>query len=372
MQRRNVLKTLALGTASTASVAAVHPVAQAQAPEPSENDGASFNWRMVTSWPQQQNITFQSVVTFCDRVKAMTDGQLVITPYEAGQLADALDVFSVVQAGEVECGHTVSYYYLDQNPALVFGTSLPFGLTPYQQYAWLYYGGGLEAIQAVHAPLNLMAFPAGSPGVQMGGWFNREVETVADLKGLKIRIPGFGADVMRRLGADPVQLGGGEIYAALERGDIDAAEWQNPYEDEQLRLYEVARYYYYPGWWEPGSTYEVVINQQQWEQLPKPYQRVVQAAAAESNLTMLAEFDAANGRALENLLIRGVELKPYSSEILEAAHAATFELLEETARQHADFKQIYDQWRQFRRQMFQWNQVNELSFERFTLQTDES
>lgn len=369
MFRRRFFRNLALGTAGTTLLGS--PVAAQDAAPGSTTTSPAIAWRLATSWPQEQNITFQSIVTFCDRVAAMTAGQFVITPYEAGQIGEAFDVLSLVQSGEVECGHTASYYYLDQQPALVFGTSLPFGLTPYQQYAWFYYGGGFEAMQTLHEPFNVVMFPAGSPGVQMGGWFNREVETAADLQGLKIRIPGFGGKVMQRLGAEPVLLGGDDIYQALETGEIDAAEWQSPYDDEQLGLYEVARYYYYPGWWEPGSTYAMLINQQQWEQLPKAYQRIVQAAAAETNLTMLAEFDAANGRALQNLLFKGVALRPYSSDILQAAHAATFELLEETANQATEFRPLYSQWRQFRRQIFQWNQVNELSFERFVLQADD-
>ena len=203
----------------------------------------------------------------------------------------------------------------------------------------------------------------------MGGWFNREVNTVTDLKGLKMRIPGLGAKVMKRLGVEPIILEGDEIYQALASGKIDAAEWQNPYEDEQLRLHEVAKYYYYPGWWEPGTTYELIINQQQWQQLPKAYQQILQSAAAEANLTTLASFDAANGSALQRLVAAGVELKAYSLDILKAAHAATFELLNETANQDETFKEIYDQWRLFRRQVFQWNQVNELSLESFLLQS---
>ena len=299
----------------------------------------------------------------------MTNGRFIITPYEAGELVPALEVFDAVRSAEVECGHTSSLYYLDLNPSLVFGTTLPFGLTPYQQYAWFYYGGGREATETLYEPFGVLAFPAGSAGIQMGGWMKREVETVADLAGMKMRITGFGAKVMERLGVETVALGGDEIYDALASGKVDAAEWQNPHADEQLNLYEVADYYYYPGWWEPGSTYKLLINKEQWTQLPKAYQQILQAAAAEANLTTLASFDAASGEALERMTAQGVELRAYSPEILSAAYQITIELLEETASEDAAFKVMYDQWRQFRRQIFQWNQVNELSFEQFSLQS---
>ncbi len=366
MKRRNLLKNMAVGTAGTL---ALSQRAQTQTLASDNASDTAIEWRMATSWPQRESISFQAVETFCDRIKAMTEGRFVITPYEAGEIAPALEVFDVVQAAEVECGHTVGAYYLGKQPTFVFVTALPFGLTPYQQYAWFYYGGGLEIMQQLHQDFGIVIFPAGNSGVQMGGWFNREVNTVADLKGLKIRIAGFGAQVLERLGAKPILLGGGEVYDALASGQVDAAEWQNPHEDEKLRLQEVAKYYYYPGWWEPGSIREVIINRQQWEQLPKAYQLIVQAAAAEANLTTLASFDAANGKALQRLLAAGVELRAYSPEILKAANSTTFELLEETAKQDASFKKLYEQWQQFRRKIFQWNLVNELSFDSFSLQS---
>lgn len=366
MQRRRLVET-GLGAAGTLAVG--QSVRAQTELEPAAQTGQpAIAWRMATSWPAGQGLTFGSVKAFCDRIKTMTNGQFVITPYEAGQLAPALEVFDAVRAGEVECGHTSSLYYLDRHPALVFGSTLPFGLTPYQQYAWFYYGGGKAAMDKLHEPLDVLVFPAGSAGIQMGGWMNKEVKTVADLAGLKMRITGFGAQVMTRLGVETVTLGGDEIYDAIASGRVDAAEWQNPHADEQLKLHEVAKYYYYPGWWEPGSAYKLVINQTQWRQLPQAYQNILRSAAAEANLTTLASFDAASGEALQRLVTQGVELRAYSPEILAAAHTATFELLAEAAQADATFQAIYDQWVQFRRQIFQWNQVNELSFEQFSLQ----
>ncbi len=378
MRRRRLIKKVALGAGSVAAGSVVQAqttnraIAQSAEPDPTDKIAATqpaIAWRMATSWPEDRSITFRSVVDFCDRVATMTNGQFVITPYASGAITPALEVFDKVQAGEVECGHTSSLYYTDKNPALVFGTSVPFGLTPYQQYAWFYYGGGEAAMAKLHEPFNVRVFPAGSPGIQMGGWMNRAVETVADLADLKMRITGFGAEVMQRLGVETVPLAGDQIYAALENGTVDAAEWQNPQADEQLKLHEVAKYYYYPGWWEPGATYKLVINQAQWAQLPKAYQSILRSAAAAANLTTLADFDAASGEALQRLVDQGVILKPYSTEILEAAQAATSDLLAERSQTNAEFKALYDQWQQFRRQIFQWNQVNELSFEQFSLQS---
>lgn len=368
MQRRDLVKNIAVGTAASLA-ASQSAIALTSAQVDNKSLKPAIAWRMPTSWPERQGISFQSVVAFCDRVKTMTNGRFVITPYEAGELVPALNVFDAVRSAEVECGHTSSLYYLDLNPSLVFGTTLPFGLTPYQQYAWFYYGGGKAAMETLYEPFGVLAFPAGSAGIQMGGWMKQEIETVADLSSLKMRITGFGAKVMERLGVETFALGGDEIYEALANGKVDAAEWQNPQADEQLKLYEVAKYYYYPGWWEPGSTYKLLINQQQWAQLPKAYQRILQAAAAEANLTTLASFDAASGKALQRMITQGVELRPYSQDILVAAYKVTVELLEETASQDATFKTMYDQWRQFRRQIFQWNQINELSFEQFAIQS---
>ncbi|EDX83473.1 Bacterial extracellular solute-binding protein, family 7 [Synechococcus sp. PCC 7335] len=387
MRRRKLIKKAALGAVGSATAGSVVQTQTAnQTADRTANQTAdqttspnstakiaatqpAIEWRMATSWPEGQGITFRSAVDFCDRVAAMTDGQFIITPYASGAIAPALEVFEAVRSGEVECGHTSSLYYIDKNPALVFGTTVPFGLTPYQQYAWFYYGGGEAAMTKLHDPFDVVVFPAGSAGIQMGSWTNKEVETVADLAGLKMRITGFGAKVMQRLGVETVALAGDQIYAALEAGTVDAAEWQSPQTDEQLKLYEVAQYCYYPGWWEPGSTYKLVINQAQWQQLPKAYQSILRSAAAAANLTTLADFDAASGEALQRLVDRGVKLKPYSIEIMEAAQRTTFELLEESARTDPTFKALYDQWRQFRRQIFQWNQINELSFEQFSLQS---
>ncbi|NEP45171.1 MAG: TRAP transporter substrate-binding protein, partial [Okeania sp. SIO2H7] len=316
-------------------------------------------------WPKSLDTLFGGAQTVCDRVSEMTGGGFTITPYAAGEIVPGLQVMDAVESGTVECGHSASYYYIGKNPALAFGTSVPFGLTAQQQNAWLYHGGGLEAMNEIYADFNMISFPAGNTGAQMGGWFKRAIETVADLKGLKMRIPGLGGQVMAKLGVNVQVLPGGEVYLALERGAIDAAEWAGPYDDEKLGLYKAAQYYYYPGWWEPGPTLFAQVNLNAWDRLPSEYREIFKTAAYEANLNMLAKYDALNAEALARLIAKGTEVRPYSLEILQAAQKAAFEIYEENASQDAGFKEVYQQWKDFRRLVFNWNEVNEYSFAKF-------
>ena len=325
---------------------------------------------MATSWPKSLDTIFGGAETISKRVSEMTNGRFTITPFAAGEIVPGLQVLDAVQAGTVECGHSPSYYYVGKNPALAFGTSVPFGLTGQQQNAWLYHGGGLEAMQKLYSDFNVINFPAGNTGAQMGGWFKRDIKSVADLKGLKMRIPGLGGEVMTRLGVNVQVLPGGEIYLSLDRGAIDAAEWVGPYDDEKLGLHKAAQFYYYPGWWEPGPTLDVQINQSAWMRLPKEYQEILKTAAMEANLNMLAKYDALNREALQRLVSGGTKLTPYSPEILQAAQKASLDIFAENAGKDVTFKQIYEQWKGFRDQIYKWNQVNELSFANFAFSSN--
>lgn len=365
MKRRNLLNYAAIGSASAAALTACSNTVS-QTPSPVATPSQPIvQWRMATGWNKSLNIVFGAIDRFCQRVSRATNGRFIITPYEAGDIAPAVEVLDVVSNATVECGFTAGYHYVKKHPAFGLSTAVPFGLNSQQQNAWLYYGGGLEALQKVYAEYNLVQFPGGNTGAQMGGWFTREVNSVADLSGLKMRIPGLGGEVMKRLGVDVTTLQGTEIFKGLESGAIEAAEWVGPYEDEKLGLDRVAPIYYYPGWWEPGTMYEIQVNKTAWEQLPKEYQVIFQTAAVEANLTMQAQYDAANGEALERLTLKGTKLLPYSPEILQATQKAAFELFEETASQDATFKVIYEQWKAFRTQIYRWNQINELSFASF-------
>ena len=362
MKRRKLINHAALG-AATAALAACSPTATK--PQSSSSDLPTVKWKMATSWPKSLDTIFGGAQTICDRVAAMTGGRFTITPYAAGEIVPGLQVLDAVQAGTVECGHSASYYYIGKNPALGFGTAVPFGLNAQQQNAWLYHGGGIDAMNKIYADFNVISFPAGNTGVQMGGWFKREINTVGDLNGLKMRIPGLGGKVMAKLGVNVQVLPGGEIYLALERGAIDAAEFVGPYDDEKLGLQTAAQYYYYPGWWEPGTTLEAEVNLNAWNKLPKEYQEIFKTAAYEANISMLARYDALNGQALARLIAGGTQLRAYSQEIMEAAQKQSFDLYEESASADATFKEVYQQWRQFREQVYSWNKINELSFATF-------
>ena len=371
MKRRSIIKSLSQGAIAATGVAVVGGCQAAQKQSngsPVETTNLpTVNWQMATSWPVSLEIIFGGAQVLAERVKALTNGKFIIEPRAAGEIAPGLEVLNVVSQGAVQAGHTASYYYVGQSPALAFGTTVPFGLTAQQQSAWFYEGGGLAQLQGIYAKkFNVIQFPAGNTGTQMGGWFRREVKTVNDLKGLKMRIPGLGGKVMAKLGVTVQTLPGGEIFQALQTGAIDAAEWVGPYDDAKLGLNKVAKYYYYPGWWEPGATLEVQINLDEWKKLPPQYQAALQTAAFESNTIMLARYDARNNEALQTLLKTGTQVRPYSQEILEAAEKASFALYEEFAAKDADFKAVYDSWKEFRERIYAWNNLNEGSFTRYS------
>lgn len=365
MKRRNLLSYGAIAT-SAATLAACSKTASKALPPVATSSQPIIRWRMATGWNKSLNVVFGAIDRFCQRVSQATNGRFSITPYEAGDIASALEVLDVVSNATVECGYTAGYHYIKKHPAFGFSTSVPFGLNAQQQNAWLYYGGGLEALQKIYSDYGVLFFPGGNTGAQMGGWFTREINTVADLKGLKMRIPGLGGEVLKRLGVEVQLQQGKDLFKALESGEIEGAEWVGPYEDEKLGLDRVAPFYYYPGWWEPSTMYEFQVNQAAWNSLPKEYQAIFQSAAVEANMTIQAQYDAVNGEALERLTLKGIKLLPYSTEILQAAEKEAFFLYEETASQNAAFKVVYEQWKTFRTQVYRWNQINDLSFASFT------
>jgi TRAP-type mannitol/chloroaromatic compound transport system substrate-binding protein len=363
VKRKQLLQATIAGTASAALIACRATTSASS----SNSTLPTINWQMATSWPVSLDTIFGGAKVFADRVAALTGGKFKITPRSAGELAPPLEVLNVVSQGAVPCGHTAGYYYVGKTPAAAFGTTLPFGLNAQQQNAWLYEGNGLKLLQELYArKFGVIQFPAGNTGTQMGGWFRKEISKLSDLQGLKMRIPGLGGQVMGKLGVTVQTLPGGEIFQALQTGAIDAAEWVGPYDDEKLGLHKVAKYYYYPGWWEPGPTLELQINLKEWQKLPVEYQEVIKTAAFESNATMLARYDARNNEALQRLVQGGVNLRPYSDEILAAAEKAAFALYDEFAAKDPDFKQIFAEWKQFRDRVYAWNNINEGSFARYS------
>lgn len=374
MNRRQFMQTLATRTAAAAALGLTVGCTAQQAgttiatPEAIAQDSSmpEINWQMATSWPVALDTIFGGAQVFAERVAAMTSGKFKIDPRAAGELAPGTQVLDVVSQGAVPIGHTASYYYIGKSPVTAFGTALPFGLNAQQQNSWLYDGGGLQLLQDYYAKkFNVIQFPAGNTGVQMGGWFRKEINTVADLQGLKMRIPGLGGQVMAKLGVTVQVLPGGEIFQALQTGAIDAAEWVGPYDDEKLGLNQVAEFYYYPGWWEPGPSLEVEINLDEWNKLPVEYQQIIETAAYQANLTMLARYDSRNNEALDRLVAGGTQLRGYSNEILDAALAASNELYEEFKAADADFAAIFEQWSAFRERIYKWHQINEFSFAQF-------
>ncbi|EAW34209.1 TRAP transporter substrate-binding protein [Lyngbya sp. PCC 8106] len=364
MKRRILLSYAATATATTATLAACSPTNTT-----STTGGALPNvrWKMATSWPTSLKTLYGAAQRVAQRVSEMTDGRFTIQVFAAGEIVPGLQVLDAVQQGTIECGHSASYYYIGKNPALAFGTAVPFGLNAQQQNAWLYKGGGLDLMHKLYSDFNTIAFPAGNSGVQMGGWFKKEVNTLSDLQGLKMRIPGLGGEVLSRLGVNVQVLPGGEIFLALERGAIDAAEWVGPFDDEKLGLNKAAQFYYYPGWWEPGSSFDLQINLDAWNKLPKEYQEIVKAAAVEANMECLSTYDSENPIALKRMIEGGTQLKAFSPEIMTAAQQQAFEIYDENASKDATFKTIYEQWKTFRENIYQWSAVSELAYGNFTI-----
>lgn len=364
--RRTVLSGATAGAIATAASSWMQP-AQATTTDDSNPsaDAPAITWRMATSWPPALDTLYGTAEEIAERVSAMTNGQFIIQVSAAGELVPGLQVLDAVQAGTAQCGHSASYYYVGKSKALAFGTALPFGLTARQQNAWFYQGGGIEAMNTIYAKFNMLAFPAGNTGVQMGGWFKQEVNSLADLQGLKMRTAGLGGEVFSRLGVNVQALPAGEILLALELGTIDAAEWVGPYDDEKLGLQDTAPYYYYPSWWEPGASLDLMINQEAWNELPVTYQQVLAEAAAAANMSCLAKYDARNPQALARLIEGGTELRRFNDEILQAALIESQSLFEEYASSDADFRRIYSSWKTFRAELQKWHGLGELDFLKF-------
>jgi TRAP-type mannitol/chloroaromatic compound transport system substrate-binding protein len=363
MERREFLKqggAVATGVGATALAAPA--VVTAQSP--------TLQWRLASSFPKSLDILYGTAEFFARRVSEMTGGRFQIRVHAGGEIVPPLQVLDAVQNGTIECGHTASYYYFGKNPAFAFDTTIPFGMNTRQHNAWMYAGGGLELMRELFKEYGCVNFPAGNTGAQMGGWFRKEIKSPADLKGLKMRIAGLAGQMLAKLGTVPQQIAGGEIYQALERGSIDAVEWTVPYDDEKLGLSKVAKYYYYPGFWEGTAQLSVLINLKKWEELPAEYKAIVEAAAAESGVTMTARYDAKNPEALRRLVAAGTQLRAFPRPVMEAARKSALELYEELSAKSPHFKKIYEAWNKFRAEETLWFRVSEHSFDSFMNSVD--
>ncbi|MEM7325966.1 MAG: ABC transporter substrate-binding protein [Actinomycetota bacterium] len=343
-------------TESTEAAAASSQQDVAAAGAGSEADDLPIiEWEMPTSWPTSLSTLWGGAEQFGSRVAALTGGRFRLIPRPAGEVAGPFDVLPMVGDGTYPIGISASYYYIDLSPALAFGTAVPFGLTHRQGMSWLHSAGGLELMQEIHATrFNVIQFPAGATGAQMGGWFRTEINSLVDLQGLRMRIPGLGGQVMARLGVEPQNLGAADIVANLQQNTIDAAEFIGPFDDSALGLQTSAPFYYYPGFWEPGTLLDVEINLDAWNGLPGLYQEAVRSAAFETTTRMMADYDALNGRALNELVSSGVDLRLFPDDILDAGRAAAGIILDELAADDADFARVLANWRDFRRQVSPW------------------
>ncbi len=356
MKRRQFVKGAGVGLAATAVAS---PAVAQSMPE--------VRWRLTSSFPKSLDTLYGVSEVFAKRVAEITDNRFIIQPFAAGEIVPGLQAMDAVSSGTVECCHTASYYYVGKDPTFTFGTALPFGLNPRMQNAWFIEGGGTDLLNEFYKTHNIRAVACGNTGTQMGGWFRKEIRTVGDLNGLKFRVGGFAGRILTKLGVVPQQIAGGDIYPALEKGTIDAAEWVGPYDDEKLGFAKVAPYYYYPGWWEGGAQLQTMASIAKWDALPRHYKAAFDAAAYQAGTWMQAKYDAANPAALRRLVAAGTQLRPFSMEIMEACFKSANEIYAEVSAQNPWFKRVLDNTVAFRNEEYLWFQVAEYSFDSFMI-----
>jgi len=343
MKRREFMKKAGLGLAAVAGLSVAPSAVRSQ-----ETSLPAIKWRLASSFPKSLDVIYIGAEALSRRILELTSGKFEIQVFAAGVIAPPNGVLDAVAKNTVECGHTCSYYFHGRNKAFSLDTAIPFGLNARQMNAWHYYGDGLALSREFFAKHNIVNFSGGNTGTQMGGWFGREIKRLKDIKGLKIRIPGFGAEIFSALGAVVKRdLASADIYPALAHGAIDAAELVGPYDDEKQGLSKVARFYYYPGWWEPAGRITFYVNKGQWDQLPQPYQAAFEAAAAEVDVRMLANYDAWNPPAIRRLVQKGTQLRRFPDEVMKAAYKTAEKIYAAESAGNPDFKKIYDSMRAF-------------------------
>ena len=322
-----------------------------------------FTWSLVTTWPKNYPGLGMAPERFAKLVEEMSEGYLKIKVFGAGELVPAMGVFDAVSNGSAEMGHGGAYYWKGKIPAAQFFAGVPFGLTADEINAWVNRGGGLELWQELYEPFNLLPFPGGNTGTQMFGWFNKEINSLEDIKGLKMRIPGIGGEVFQRAGGVPVNIPGGELYTALQTGTIDATEWVGPYNDLAFGFHQIADYYYYPGWHEPGSMLEFMVNLDAWNKLPETLKVIVKTAAQAVNQDLLDEYTAMNNRALQELINKhGVNLLPLPEEVVREFKNISEIVLEELAQEDDDFKKVYEHFNDFKNNVTNYHNISEDAF----------
>ncbi len=354
--RRDFLKKASAATAVAATAATVGAPAIVRAEK-------TYNWRMVTTWPPHFPLFGEGADKLAEMITKMSGGRLKVQVYGGGELVPPLQAFEAVSAGMVEMGHASPYYWAGKSPAAQFFSAVPFGLNAQGMNSWLYSGGGLKLWEEVYSKFNLIPFPSGNTGVQMGGWFNREIKSIEDFKGLKMRIPGLGGKVLAKAGGSAILSAGGEIYTNLERGVIDATEWVGPYNDYKMGFYKVAKYYYAPGWHEPGSVVEAFVNKAAFDSLPEDLQEIIRNAAMAVNMLTLSEAEAQNNRYLNKMIKEeGVQVKQFPKDVVETLRKYSHEVLEELVAKDPMSKKVYDSFSAFQKEYQGWQKASEVAY----------
>jgi TRAP-type mannitol/chloroaromatic compound transport system substrate-binding protein len=359
MDRRTFVKKAGLaagGAAALGSTIAAPAIAQEQ---------PTIKWRLASSFPKSLDTIYGGAEVMSKTLSDITDGKFQIQVFAGGEIVPALQALDAVQNDTVEACHTVAYYYWGKDPTFAIASSIPYGLNARQQNAWLYQGGGNQLLNDFFAKYNVVGFPGGNTGTQMGGWFRTEIKSLADVQGLKMRIAGLAGKVVQKIGIVPQQIAGADIYPALEKGTIDATEWVGPYDDEKLGFFQVAKFYYYPAFWEGGPTVHFFFNKAKLESLPPAYRQALTAATEVANQDMLAKYDVKNIGAIRSLVSKGVQLRPLPRDLLDAAYKASFETYSELSQQNANWKTVYEPWLKFRGESYQWFRVAEYTFDSY-------
>jgi TRAP-type mannitol/chloroaromatic compound transport system substrate-binding protein len=353
MDRRSLIKQAGLAGVLAAGVA---PAVHAQ---------ATVRWRLASSFPKSLDTIFGAADVFARHVKAMSGGKFEVSVHAAGEIMPAFGVVDGVQQGSIELCHTAPYYFFGKDETFALGCAIPFGLNSRQMTAWMYEGNGLKLMREFYGKFNIINFPGGNTGAQMGGWYRKEIKSLADMKGMKMRIGGFGGKVLERIGGVPQNIPGGDIYPALEKGTIDSAEWVGPYDDQKLGFNKVAPFYYYPGWWEGGPELDFFINNKAFEALSPEYKAIVEAAAAAAHVDMQAKYDARNPAALKQLVGAGTKLRAFPKDVMNAAFKAAMEFYEELNAKNENWKKVYADYSKFRAEQNLWFRFTEASFDSF-------
>jgi TRAP-type mannitol/chloroaromatic compound transport system substrate-binding protein len=353
LDRRSVLKNAGLAGVLAAGIA---PAVHAQ---------ATIRWRLASSFPKSLDTIYGGAEVFAQKVKAMSGGKFEISVHAAGELMPAFGVVDGVEKGTVEICHTVPFYFFGKDETFALGAAIPFGLNSRQMSAWTYEGNGLKLMREFYARYNMINFPGGNTGAQMGGWFRKEIKTVADIKGLKFRIGGFAGRIVERMGGVPQNIPGGEIYQALEKGTIDGAEWIGPYDDQKLGFHKVAPFYYYPAWWEGGPQIDFYINDKAYNGLSSEYKAIIEAASAYTHVDMQAKYDARNPTALKQLVAQGAKLRPFPNEVLGETFKVAMQVYDELSAKNPSWKKVYTDFARFRADQNLWFRFTEATFDRF-------